>query len=312
MSNLWDEVIGHDERIAELRRLNQRGLLPHAMLFSGPAGVGKRTVALTLAADVLGMSLPGGQHPDLHLLARDEDRSEITVDNVREVLRALSLRPYYGGARFVIIDNAEELNIAAANTLLTTLESPSDQVFFVLITSNVHRILPTIISRTQSFSFGYLTASEVSRIITKKLPDNLSAEQLAIIASAFPGSLEYIVPFLADPGAISEFVAKIRTANTAVESLVRSIASDATPHSAIASFTSAASAEKENLPLYWRLLFAALQKEMRAESVDETTSSRAAEILYRGVQLEQVQRERHLNAPLQLTELIYRGIEAVD
>jgi MoxR-like ATPase len=307
---MWEEVVGHEERIAELRRLSQRGFLPHAMLFSGPNGVGKRTIAYTLAAEVLGMANPTAQHPDLHLLSRDEDRSEITVDNIRELLKGLSLRPYYGGARFVIIDNAEEMNIAAANTLLTTLESPGNQVFFVLITSNVHRILPTIISRTQNFSFGYLTSSEVSRIIAKRFPENISEEQLAQIVAAFPGSLDYLKSLIDDPGLIPDFTTKIKTASAAVEAFIRSLGSTTLPHSGIAAFSSAATTNKEDLPLYWRLLFAALQRRLREEVRDETATTQAAEILYRGVQLEQLQRERHLNAALQLTDLLNAGFAA--
>lgn len=116
------------------------GRLGHGLLLCGPAGMGKRAVALALAAHVLdngadaaarqrnAQLIAAGSHPDLQLVSfipnktGDKLRTEIIIDQVREISQKLALTPQYGVAQVVIVDPADAINRAACNALLKTLE----------------------------------------------------------------------------------------------------------------------------------------------------------------------------------------------
>ena len=143
--------------------------LHHAYLFEGPEGVGKATFALWLARYVNcdGPSRPcgtcrscrlllSGVHPDLVVVGPAADRVTrvISVDQAQAVLTTLQLQRHSARRRFVVFDPADAMNEEAANTLLKTLEEPPRGTQFVLVTSRVASLLPTIRSRTQRVRFG--------------------------------------------------------------------------------------------------------------------------------------------------------------
>lgn len=142
--------------------------LPHAMLLSGCHGRGKRALALALSQRLLCQAplLPSanqeacGQckacllvtathHPDFLEICAERDGGPITVDQVRELNRYVSLKSQLGGMQIVLIQNAEALNRNAANSLLKTLEEPAESVLLLLLTAEPQRLLPTIRSRCQ-------------------------------------------------------------------------------------------------------------------------------------------------------------------
>ncbi len=147
----------------------REGQLPHAMLFSGPAGVGKLDFARQLAQSLLceqaaddgqpcgncrGCQLfAAGTHPDFFLLQPEEDGKEITVGQVRELVAYQSFTPQYGRAKVVVIEPAERMNLNAANALLKTLEEPGRDTILILVTGRTAALLPTIRSRCQQLLF---------------------------------------------------------------------------------------------------------------------------------------------------------------
>ncbi|MBJ7595418.1 MAG: AAA family ATPase, partial [Candidatus Dormibacteraeota bacterium] len=165
-------LIGHEDLLGWLEAARVDGALPHALLLSGPSGVGKTAVALHLADAVLeGAAWPGGliAHPDLWL--EDTDGERIGIDRIRAGARAeagpslqdaMSLRTYAGGMRVAIVARAERLTEQAADALLKTLEEPPPGTVIVLCAANPEALPATILSRAQHVS---LATVPVTRIV---------------------------------------------------------------------------------------------------------------------------------------------------
>ena len=152
----------YDQAVATLAE----GRLGHALLVCGPPQLGQREVAERLAAHLLAAHDPrgahlleAGTHPDFHLvtlLPNKEGtklRTEIVIEQIRELSEKLSLTPQYGGAQVAIVDPADAINVAAANALLTTLEEPRPGRYLWLLASNPARLPATIRSRCQRLEF---------------------------------------------------------------------------------------------------------------------------------------------------------------
>lgn len=161
-------LFGHEAALAQLQSAHEQGKLHHALLLTGPRGIGKATLGFTFAAWLLGehgvprdptspiyRQIATGAHPGLLHLTRPFDekakkfKQVITADEIRKVGRFLSLRTHDGGYRVVIVDPADDMNRNAANALLKNLEEPPSKVLFILISHSPGRLLPTIRSRAQ-------------------------------------------------------------------------------------------------------------------------------------------------------------------
>ena len=146
------------------------GRLGHGLLICGPTGLGKRAVADRLAQHLLSAGdgstsnrsaqlMAAGSHPDLHVvtfgLTKDGSklRTEIVIEQMRELSQKLSLTPQYGAAQVAIVDPADAINRAACNALLKTLEEPAAGRYLWLVSANPARLPATIRSRCQRLEF---------------------------------------------------------------------------------------------------------------------------------------------------------------
>ena len=208
-------VVGHENvinRFAQWVRMNR---LANTYLLAGPEGIGKRMVAMRLAKGLLCEgtasdditpcgSCPACQqvdamtHPDLLLVQRPAEKNVIPIDlligsgdkRMREGLcHDISLKPFRGGRRIAILDDADFLNQEGANCLLKTLEEPPPSAVIFLISSSEHRQLQTIRSRSQIIRFQALTPAQIERVLLEQelLEDPSIAGNLA---SACSGSLQ--------------------------------------------------------------------------------------------------------------------------
>jgi DNA polymerase III subunit delta' len=203
----WHGIEGHDEVVEKLRRAVARNRLASSFLFCGPAGVGKRTFALRFAQALLCQARPvedldpcgacascamalAGTHPDIEVIAKPEDKAFLPVElflgdqqhRGREGLcHWIGLKPFLGGRRIAIIDDADFFNDAGANCLLKTLEEPPPQSVLILIGTSPARQLPTIRSRCQLIRFLPLDEATVARLLMAKeiMSDPAEAARLA-------------------------------------------------------------------------------------------------------------------------------------
>ena len=155
------------ERLQAARRAERLG---HAWLIAGPPGVGKLNLAFVAARQLLhgnpaepaplgpkeavealaSRYEPADHHADLHWLHPEEGKSTISVEQIRATIDALSLTSHGGNAKVVVIEPADAMTLAAANSLLKTLEQPSGDAYLFLLSAQPDRLPPTIRSRCAS------------------------------------------------------------------------------------------------------------------------------------------------------------------
>jgi len=153
-----------DEIQASLSQSLGEERLGHAPMIQGPAGLGKRELARWLAARILCLSPTNGQpcgecrscqllnsrsHPDFFLAEIPEDKTQLTVDVVRNFSRGLQLTPSIGPHRVGLIEEADQMNKNAANALLKTLEEPSPRSWLILVSDDPDSLPATVLSRCQ-------------------------------------------------------------------------------------------------------------------------------------------------------------------
>ncbi len=163
----------HAEHWARLQARRQRDALPHALLLCGAAGLGKQVFARRFVRGLLCTAATDGDacghcrscqltsagtHPDLveltFSLRKDgTPRTEIVVDQIRDLSARLALRSQLGGWQVATIDPADAMNAAAANALLKTLEEPSERTMLILLADAPWRLPQTIRSRCQRIEF---------------------------------------------------------------------------------------------------------------------------------------------------------------
>lgn len=146
------------------------GRLPHALLLAGPRGTGKLAFARAMAAHLAceapaGAQKPcgscrgciqreAGTHPNLMVLAPAEDKRDIAIDDIRDLLARLSLSAHYGGRKIAIVAPADALNIAGINALLKTIEEPPPATHVVLVAERWRALPATLRSRCQILRFA--------------------------------------------------------------------------------------------------------------------------------------------------------------
>ncbi len=190
---MFDEILGHEPIKAYLQRAIYQQRVPHALLFSGPRGVGKRTLALSLAQELLGT--PRSQ--DLHLLSPDTKNGLYSIDLFKEMIETAQQAPFESKAKFFLLESAEKIVPPAAHLLLKTLEEPPPESYFVLVTSRKEEILPTLRSRCVENSFTPLSEHLIETLLQHQYPTQAHAT-LQQAARLSQGSMEWAQALL-DP-----------------------------------------------------------------------------------------------------------------
>lgn len=201
---MWDEVLGHQQNKEFLQKLLKPGSRPHALLFYGTGGIGKKMLALHFAKTFLCKSAakkPCGicescrlmdiennsfAHPDFYLLTAEEAGKDIKIEQVKEMAKQAAFAPVLSEHKVCIIDDAGQMTAEAANSLLKLLEEPPPGWLFILITQQAERLLPTVLSRVVRLRFESPDSSAVQQILKAKgITQN--TQVLAVLAGGSPG-----------------------------------------------------------------------------------------------------------------------------
>jgi DNA polymerase III subunit delta' len=210
---MFSNLIGNENVKDSLRRLVLAGRVPGAMLFAGPEGVGKRAFAFEMArmliCPVAGcgecsvctrigvFDIPKfekGEETDKVFLSGHPDvgmvlpyKRNLRVGAIRALESESYFRPFEGGRRVFVIEDAEKMNDSSSNALLKTLEEPPPTTHLILISSRPDSLLQTIRSRCQTIRFSPITSNEIEGFLKDK--GKLNGEDAALAARASRGSI---------------------------------------------------------------------------------------------------------------------------
>lgn len=209
----WTGLLNHDKQVERFRRAVASNRLASTYLFVGKPGIGKKLFAIRLAEALL-CEYPLGEleacgqcsacvqvqlatHPDLILISKPEDKSIIPVElfigdkehrRQEGLIHDIGLKPFRGGRKIAIIDDADYLNQEGANSLLKTLEEPPPQSVLILIGTSEQKQLRTIVSRSQIVRFEPLEVSQIEQLLRENALE--TSIPLEILAKAAEGSME--------------------------------------------------------------------------------------------------------------------------
>ena len=176
----FEEVVGQKHIVRTLNNALNRNRLAHAYLFSGPSGNGKTSIAKLFAKAINCTSetevicdqcenclnTKANTHPDIIEI---DAASNNGVDEIRSLIEKVKYAPLTGKYKVYIIDEVHMLSIGAFNALLKTLEEPPGHVIFILATTEPHKVIPTIISRTQRYDFTRVSEEDIQYNIERVL-----------------------------------------------------------------------------------------------------------------------------------------------
>ena len=200
--NSW-EIFGHDWAVEMLQQHVAHNSLRHAYLFTGPDGVGRRTLALRLA-QALNCEKPpapgvpcrtcrtckqiqAGTHPDLAILKREDEKRDLSIGQIRDIGKFLTYKPYIGAYKVLIIINFDDANIQAQHGLLKTLEEAPAFLIILLTAGNTEQLLPTIVSRCEIMRLRPLKLDSMQAFLNFNKVPSEKTSFLAHLADGRPG-----------------------------------------------------------------------------------------------------------------------------
>ena len=219
------QIVGQTRVVTLLQRSLEKDSLAHAYLLVGPPHVGKMTLALSLAQALNCQSaerpcgecascqkIASSNHADVQVigLAQNENSTEaklISTDQVKEMQHAASLPPFEGRYKIFIIEDAELLSTEAANRMLKTLEEPTGNIVFILLTINDGLLPETVVSRCQRLELAPLATAEVESVLVSQW--GVAPPKAKLLARLCPGCLGWAISATLDDGVLSQRAEKL-------------------------------------------------------------------------------------------------------
>ncbi|GCE20394.1 DNA polymerase III subunit delta' [Dictyobacter kobayashii] len=222
----WN-IVGHGHAVDILRRTLAAQQVRHAYLFAGPARIGKSTLALRFAQTLLCTGGPDphispqepcnsclscrkvmhGNHPDVHVITKAADKQFILIEQVRALQSDASRRTLEGRRNIFIIENAQDMNVQAANCILKTLEEPEADVVLLLTVPDTGLLLPTILSRVQQVPMQLLTSQQIKQALEQQW--EVEPEEATLVSALAAGRLGWAVQAVEEEDLLDERKAQL-------------------------------------------------------------------------------------------------------
>ena len=201
---MWDSVLGHEQNKEFLKNFLEAQARPHALLFCGAEGLGKKKLALEFAKSFLCLNGKGNDgceacrllnfadgnvsHPDFIFVERLPEKSGLLIDQMRELIKQAAYAPVLSKNKLCIIDAADTMNEAAANSFLKLLEEPPDGWLIILLASSEDKLLTTILSRVVKLRFNPLAVADVKKLLLERGVAESESEVLARVSEGSVGT----------------------------------------------------------------------------------------------------------------------------
>ena len=172
-----NKLIGHNSYLENFVSLYKYDKLPSKILISGKKGIGKSLLINNFLLKIFNSKndqelITNMTHPNILNIKKTNDKKNIEIDQIREVVKFTNQSSFNNKARFIIIDDAEFLNINSSNALLKNLEEPNENVFFILIFNSDMSLLDTIKSRCIEFKIN-ISNENIELIVNNYFKDNI-------------------------------------------------------------------------------------------------------------------------------------------
>lgn len=201
---MWDSVLGHEQNKEFLQNFLQRDARPHALLFCGAEGLGKKKLALEFAKTFLCLNGKGDDgceacrllnfadgnvsHPDFILVERLPEKRDLSIEQMRELAKQAAFAPVLSKNKICIVEDADRLTEAAANSFLKLLEEPPAGWLIILLASSEDKLLTTILSRVVKLRFNPLAVADVKKLLLERGVAEAESEVLARISEGSVGT----------------------------------------------------------------------------------------------------------------------------
>ena len=214
------QLYGMNHFFNEIISLHNKNKMPSKILLSGKKGLGKSTLAYHIINYILSINenlkydskklfinsqnrsfklLQNNSHPNFYLIDLLNDKKNIDVSQIREMITYTNKSAFNNMPRFILIDNIENLNKNSVNALLKIIEEPNENIFFILINNNEKQILPTLKSRCLTFKISLSFAQSIfvsNQILNKNILDLINYDLINYYTT--PGEIVNLINFSID------------------------------------------------------------------------------------------------------------------
>lgn len=193
---IFDDIYGNSDIKSMLLNIINNGNVPHALLFYGADGIGKRKMAEAFSCSYMNLS-EIKDYPDIYKYYLGSNKKSIGVEDIRAIIEETNKKPFLSDKKIIIIDEFHKATESAQNAFLKTLEEPNKNITIILIANNERDILDTIRSRCQVFNFKPLNEIEL-RLFLKKEIKNVDENKIDVSITLSQGVPKRAKMFLED------------------------------------------------------------------------------------------------------------------